>query len=128
MKFIKWFIKENPFHILIFLLGYFTMFVLWGVFDCFSCPHIPLYVLYATSCIVTIQSNRISQTRLVSATTSGTGVIQIPVVVNVLYRTTAQNISDAQIASQIAVLNNDFKALNTDYNNTTQHKLNSKVT
>jgi hypothetical protein len=29
MKFIKWFIKENPFHIVIFLLGYFTFF-LWG--------------------------------------------------------------------------------------------------
>lgn len=44
------------------------------------------------------------------------GVIEIPVVVNVLYRTAAQNISDAQIASQIAVLNKDFSATNTDYN------------
>jgi membrane protein DedA with SNARE-associated domain len=30
MKFIKWFIKENPFHIVIFLLGYLTMFIIWG--------------------------------------------------------------------------------------------------
>jgi hypothetical protein len=43
------------------------------------------------------------------------GVIEIPVVVNVLYKTTAQNISDAQIASQIAVLNADFAATNSDY-------------
>lgn len=43
------------------------------------------------------------------------GVIVIPVVVNVLYKTTAQNISAAQIASQIAVLNADFAATNTDY-------------
>lgn len=45
------------------------------------------------------------------------GSIEIPVVVNVLYRTAAQNISDAQIQSQIDVLNKDFNALNSDYNN-----------
>ncbi|KAF2508825.1 zinc metalloprotease [Flavobacterium foetidum] len=45
------------------------------------------------------------------------GKIEIPVVVNVLYRTTAQNISNAQIQSQIDVLNKDFNALNSDYNN-----------
>jgi hypothetical protein len=43
------------------------------------------------------------------------GVIVIPVVVNVLYNTTAQNISATQIASQITVLNADFAATNTDY-------------
>lgn len=46
------------------------------------------------------------------------GVIEIPVVVNVLYKTSSQNISDAQIASQITVLNNDFQATNSDYNQT----------
>jgi hypothetical protein len=46
------------------------------------------------------------------------GIIQIPVVVNVLYKTTAQNISQTQIQSQIDVLNEDFKAINSDYNNT----------
>lgn len=45
------------------------------------------------------------------------GKIEIPVVVNVLYRTAAENISDAQIQSQIDVLNKDFNALNSDYNN-----------
>jgi hypothetical protein len=43
------------------------------------------------------------------------GVIEIPVVVNVLYRTTAQNISQAQIQSQIDVLNEDFAATNADF-------------
>ncbi|MFN8237139.1 MAG: zinc metalloprotease [Chitinophagales bacterium] len=43
------------------------------------------------------------------------GVIEIPVVVNVLYRTTAENISLAQIQSQIDVLNEDFNATNADY-------------
>ncbi|WP_186434406.1 T9SS type A sorting domain-containing protein [Lutibacter sp. Hel_I_33_5] len=41
-------------------------------------------------------------------------VITIPVVVHVVYRTEAQNISDAQIKSQIAVLNEDFRKLNSD--------------
>ncbi|MEC4005142.1 zinc metalloprotease [Flavobacterium sp. SUN052] len=44
------------------------------------------------------------------------GKIEIPVVVNVLYKTTAENISLAQIQSQIDVLNNDYNALNSDYN------------
>ncbi len=44
------------------------------------------------------------------------GKVQIPVVVNVLYRTTAENISNAQIQTQIDVLNKDFNALNSDYN------------
>ncbi|WP_166923780.1 zinc metalloprotease [Flavobacterium poyangense] len=43
------------------------------------------------------------------------GKVQIPVVVNVLYRTAAENISAAQIQSQIDVLNKDFNALNSDY-------------
>ncbi|WP_264530700.1 zinc metalloprotease [Flavobacterium sp. N502540] len=44
------------------------------------------------------------------------GKIEIPVVVNVLYRTAAENISNAQIQTQIDVLNKDFNALNSDYN------------
>ncbi|WP_298138283.1 zinc metalloprotease [Flavobacterium sp.] len=44
------------------------------------------------------------------------GKIEIPVVVNVLYRTAAENISLAQIQSQIDVLNKDFNATNSDYN------------
>ena len=46
----------------------------------------------------------------------GLGSISIPVIVHVLYNTSAQNISDQQIASQIAVLNADFNAANNDLN------------
>ncbi|MCW3161975.1 zinc metalloprotease [Chryseobacterium oryctis] len=42
------------------------------------------------------------------------GTIEIPVVVNVLYKTAAENISDARIAEQIAVLNADYSGTNTD--------------
>ncbi|MES2410429.1 MAG: zinc metalloprotease [Bacteroidota bacterium] len=54
--------------------------------------------------------NAMLQNRLVN------GKIEIPVVVNVLYRTAAENISAAQIQSQIDVLNKDFNAQNSDYN------------
>ena len=43
-----------------------------------------------------------------------TGVTRIPVVVHVVWNTAAQNISDAQIASQIDVLNRDFRRANPD--------------
>jgi hypothetical protein len=45
-------------------------------------------------------------------------VLEIPVHVNVLYKTTAENVSLAQIQSQIDVLNQDFAATNGDYVNT----------
>jgi hypothetical protein len=43
------------------------------------------------------------------------GKIVIPVVVNILYRTAAENISNAQIQSQTDVLNQDYTATNTDF-------------
>ncbi len=45
-------------------------------------------------------------------------IITIPVVVHVVYNTAAQNISTAQIQSQIDRLNLDFHKLNTDWTNT----------
>lgn len=60
--------------------------------------------------IETFTENAIQQGRLVN------GKVQIPVVVNVLYKTAAQNISLAQIQSQIDILNKDFNGLNSDYN------------
>jgi hypothetical protein len=45
-------------------------------------------------------------------------VINIPVVVHVLYNTSAQNVSDAQIQSQLNTLNQDFRKLNSDWTNT----------
>lgn len=47
-----------------------------------------------------------------------TGVLTIPIIVHVLYRTAQENISDAQIQSQIDVLNEDFRKLNSDASNT----------
>lgn len=44
------------------------------------------------------------------------GITTIPVVVHVIHRTARENISDAQIKSQIKVLNKDFRATNADIN------------
>jgi len=63
--------------------------------------------------IETFTQARIS--RLTSNYRLVNGKIVIPVVVNVLYRTTAENISNAQIQSQIDVLNKDFTATNADF-------------
>lgn len=45
-------------------------------------------------------------------------VVTIPVVVHVVWNTSAENISDAAIQSQIDVLNADFRRLNADAGNT----------
>jgi hypothetical protein len=45
-------------------------------------------------------------------------IITIPVVVHVVYRTEGENISEAQIRSQIDVLNEDYARLNADASNT----------
>ncbi len=42
-------------------------------------------------------------------------VVTVPVVVHVIYKNPNQNVSDAQIASQIAVLNQDFRKQNSDF-------------
>jgi len=45
-------------------------------------------------------------------------IVTIKTVVNVVYRTAAQNVSDAQIKSQIKALNKDFRATNPDKSQT----------
>ncbi|WP_210518330.1 M43 family zinc metalloprotease [Hymenobacter terricola] len=62
------------------------------------------------------QTQQLAANPTLQRTTAGTVII--PVVVHVLYNTAAQNISDAQVQSQIAVLNEDYQKLNSDYNKT----------
>lgn len=50
-----------------------------------------------------------------SSVRDANGNVVIPVVFNVLYKLAAENVSDAQLQSQIAVLNADFSAANSDY-------------
>jgi len=66
----------------------------------------------------TEQNERFTQQWIANNPNGNTGrsVITIPVVVHVVWNTmdSTQNISDAQIQSQIDVLNNDFRKLNAD--------------
>ena len=55
------------------------------------------------------------------------GVVAIPVVVHVLYNTTSENISDAQILSQITVLNDDFRRTNSDADETWSQAADSEI-
>lgn len=50
--------------------------------------------------------------------TAAKEIIRIPVVVHILYNNSSQNISDAQVVSQIAALNRDFRRQNADTVNT----------
>ena len=53
------------------------------------------------------------------STDKATGIVYtIPVVVHIVYRVAAENISDAQVQSQIDVLNEDYRLLNADNVNT----------
>lgn len=51
--------------------------------------------------------------------TTAEGVVVVPVVVHILYKDESQNISDAQVQSQINVLNQDFRKLNSNFLTTT---------
>ncbi|MBV8326081.1 zinc metalloprotease [Chryseobacterium sp.] len=46
------------------------------------------------------------------------GTVEIPVVFNVVYNTSGENVSDARLQSQIDVLNRDYGATNADNSNT----------
>jgi Pregnancy-associated plasma protein-A len=52
--------------------------------------------------------------RLATGVIARRGLLEIPVIVNVVSKTDEQNISDGQIQSQIDVLNKDFRAENSD--------------
>ncbi len=58
------------------------------------------------------------QTASVNRDTLNNEVIVIPVVVHILYNNEVQNISDAQVMSQIQSLNEDYRRLNADAVNT----------
>ncbi|TCP27859.1 putative secreted protein (Por secretion system target) [Tenacibaculum skagerrakense] len=60
--------------------------------------------------------NKLMQLQNVQGRIEGS-IIKIPVVVHVIYSNAQENISDAQIQSQLDVLNEDFRRTNSDANN-----------
>ena len=55
------------------------------------------------------------------------GVITIPVVVHVIYNNSTENISDAQIQSQMDVINADFRRTNSDADNVWSQAADSEI-
>lgn len=52
------------------------------------------------------------------ASERNSAIITIPVVFHIVYNSSVQNVSDAQISSQLEILNEDFRRINTDAVNT----------
>ena len=67
---------------------------------------------------LTAANTSIGQSHQTSRDTFANEIITIPVVVHVIYNNATQNISDAQVMSQLKVLNEDFRRMNADAANT----------
>lgn len=72
-----------------------------------------------TSRLAAIESFLLQQNNSITSRTESSEepVIRIPVVVHILYNSASQNISDAQVKSQLEALNRDFRKLNSDTSN-----------
>lgn len=84
------------------------------LFSCAYAQRCDSYNYHQKYPVTTSTSFRITETGKVSRDTIANEVVTIPVVIHVLYNTDAQNISDAQILSQLTALNNDYRKLNAD--------------
>lgn len=74
-----------------------------------------------------IESQRIHFENIPVEQRAVNGVITIPCVVHVIYNNSTENISDAQILSQIQVMNDDFRRLNSDADNTWSQATDSEI-
>lgn len=75
----------------------------------------PVFAAYHNAVMDGIHSGA-AETNKQNSTAAPSAVITIPVVFHILYKNSTQNISDAQINSQLAILNNDYRKLNSDFN------------
>lgn len=88
--------------------------------NCGAMEHLQNMILQDPSVLQNRQSIEHFTEQWITNNPHGTNrsLVTIPVVVHVVYRTTSENISNAQIQSQIDVLNADFAKLNADWTNT----------
>ena len=75
------------------------------------------YEYYKKYPITNSTSNRVTDQDKSTRDTIANEVITIPVVIHVLYNNATQNISEAQILSQLQSLNNDYRRVNADASN-----------
>jgi len=102
--------------ILIFFISFLTIFMTFGQNRCSTDEYVdilekefPLYKEFRSK--VNIQTDRWIESNYNNNSKS---IITIPVVVHVVWNTSAENISDQQIFSQIDVLNADYRRTNVD--------------
>lgn len=82
---------------------------------CGTMQHLADHPAHAQSLL---QEEQAIQQWIANQPENSASVVTIPVVVHVVYNSAAENISDAQIYSQIDILNNDFRRMNADTVNT----------
>ena len=70
---------------------------------------------------------RFTERALAAPNRAVTGVATIPVAVHVVFNNSTENISDAQVLSQINILNEDFRRMNADADNTWPQAADSEV-
>jgi len=85
---------------------------------CGSMDHLEMMMEQYPQTIANMEAIENHTRNFIANGTSTRAVVTIPVVVHVVYNTAAENISDAQVLSQIDVLNADFRRANADADNT----------
>lgn len=108
--------KKNYIAALALVLGMFTNTWAQSQRSCATMQHLQMQLQSDPTLAARMQQieNKSQQIIAGNAQNRTTAVIVIPVVVHVVYNTASQNISDAQVQSQIDVLNEDFRKLNAD--------------
>ncbi len=85
--------------------------------DCGTMDHLEMLLEQDPQMSINMEAIEDHTRNFIENGTSSRAVVTIPVVVHVVYRTNSENISDAQVLSQIDVLNEDFRRTNGDANN-----------
>lgn len=91
-----------------------TLLLLFGVFVFNNASAQRVCATYNPQSQRPEDNHHISTSNVAARDTIANEIITIPVVVHVVYNTNIQNISDAQIFSQIASLNQDFSLMNSN--------------
>lgn len=100
----------------------------WGQRNCGSMEYLELQMQQDPKRAIKLENiERHTEDVLASPIRAVNGVVTIPVVVHVIYNNSTENISDAQVLSQISVLNEDFRRTNSDADNTWSQAADSQI-
>lgn len=100
----------------------------WGQRNCGSMEYLELQIQQDPKRAIKLENiERHTEDVLASPIRAVNGVVTIPVVVHVIYNNSTENISDAQVLSQITVLNEDFRRTNSDADNTWSQAADSEI-